>query len=426
MTGQAPGTSFHDSGPGAPSTASFGPQPPPPPPPREANPQWVSARSAPNQLDPRFAQPGGRGGRTSTSGWSQSEPLHEQAAGHTWENEEDDDRSSFHSTSASSPSRHSPHRSQPTPMQGPAGAAWGNANRPSSARSVGAGDFPDRISQGSGSSVSGQGHAALPHGLLQPGMNGVQSSAWAGSAFAPHSIDPQFGLTLPDQLAPMNDPVISPGFMHRSAPARPLQPQLAFNPAAPLQSYVEQETCDRAPRPQALAPTAGLGPAAATSANMPSEADAIFLNDVFAGQEEDNKPVGIYAAPAGNATAATTLWPALDALPAPGGLHPALVHPFEVSLLSKPPCRPFCQPVVISISCIISVTTAMGTGLKTQNRRSWLHKSFSAWNIVWQQAHKASPCKLYLEPHAQCSHILLDYRSCPTPPCIHGSWCYSS
>ena len=244
-----------------------------------------------------------------------------------------------------SPMRHSPHRSQPTPMQGPAGAAWGNTNRPSSARSLGAGDFSDRISQGSSASVSGQGHAGLPHGLLQPGMNSVQPSAWVGGAFAPHSTDPQLGLALPDQLVPQRDPVVSPGYMHRSAPARPFQPGPGFNPAAPLLSYVQQETRDHAPRPQVLIPAAGLGPAAA-SANMPS-ADDIFLNDILAGQEEDNKPVGIYAAPAAAAPAAAALWPALDAVPLPGGPpHLASVHPLGVSFLSTPPC-----PHVVPVCC---------------------------------------------------------------------------
>lgn len=148
-------------------------------------------------------------------------------------------------------------------------------------------------------------------------MNSVQPLAWAGGAFAPHSTDSQLGLALPDQLVPQRDPVVSPGFMHRSAPARPFQPGSGFNPAAPLLSYVQQETRDCTPRLQASTPAAGLGPAA-TSANMPT-ADDIFLNDILAGQEEDNKPVGIYAAPAAAAPAAAVPWPALDAVPLPGG-----------------------------------------------------------------------------------------------------------
>lgn len=319
LTGHPPGSSLHDS---APSTASFGPQPPPPPPPpREANAQWDQTRSAPNQLDP---QQDGRGGRAHTSGWGQSEPLHEQAIHQTWDDEEEDDGASFQSTTAS-PRRHSPHRSQPAPTHA---TAWGSTNRPSSARSFGPGDFPDRTSQGSGASVSGQGHAALPHGLVQPGMNGLQASAWAGGAFAPHSLDPQLALTLPDQLAPQHDPIVSPGFTHRSAPARSFQPQQsAFNPAAPLQSYVAQEAHAHVPWPQAPTLAAGLRPAAAIAAAMPSD-DDIFLNELLAEQHEDNKPVGIYA-PAAPASAA--LWPALDAPPAPGRLsHLSLVNPLLI------------------------------------------------------------------------------------------------
>ena len=156
-------------------------------------------------------------------------------------------------------------------------------------------------------------------------MNGVQPSAWAGGGFAPHPTDPQLGHALPDQLVPQRDPVIDPGLVHRSAPARP------YNPAAPIRLFVEQETHDPATWPQAVTSSAGLGPA--------NIADAMFLDDVLSGQEEDNKPVGIYAAPAGAAPAAAAPWPALDAAPTPGRLaHLASVHSLEDPFLSTPLC----------------------------------------------------------------------------------------
>ena len=110
--------------------------------------------------------------------------------------------------------------------------------------------------------------------------------------------------------------------MQRSAPARPYQPQQppqqqpGFNPAAPLQSFVTQESQEYDSRPQIATPAAVM---LAASAAVVSDDDT-FLNDVLAQQQEDNKPVGIYSAPA---TAA--MWPELNAAPImPGELHPAM------------------------------------------------------------------------------------------------------
>lgn len=168
-------------------------------------------------------------------------------------------------------------------------------------------------------------------------MDAVQLSAWAGGAFAPQSSDPEFAHPrLPEQLASSSDPVVTPAFV-RSAPARyqPPQQQQGFNPAAPLLSFVTQESQEYESRPQIPAPAAVI---LAASAAVVSDDDT-FLNDVLAQQQEDNKPVGIYSAPA---TAA--LWPELNAPPVvpgkalPSALDSVLALPF---LLPSLCCRQF-------------------------------------------------------------------------------------
>ncbi|KAL3144125.1 hypothetical protein ABBQ32_003915 [Trebouxia sp. C0010 RCD-2024] len=313
VSAPAHGNSSHVPDAGPPSTASFGP--PPPPPPRDTRSHRGSSHSVPIS---RSAGLDGQQDRADTSGWDQPE---EQAAGSAWsgQDDKDDDESSFHSMPVS-PVRQSPHspvraRHSRSVVQGPAfGPAWtSSGNRPTSARSHGVSDPSDRISQGSGASVSGQGHSALPQGLLQPGMDAVEASAWSGAAFAAQSSDPQFAhQRMPDQLTSSSDPVVSPGFMHRSAPARAYQPQHpqqqqpGFNPAAPLQSFVTQESQEYGPRLQVATPAAVM---LAASAAVVSD-DDMFLNDVLAQQQEDNKPVGIYSVPA-----AAAVWPELSAAP---------------------------------------------------------------------------------------------------------------
>lgn len=319
MSAPAHPNSSHVSEAGPPSTAAFGP--PPPPPPRDARSHRGSSHSVPISTD---AWLGGQQDRAATSGWDQPE---DQTAGSAWSGQDDkeDDESSFHPMPVS-PVRQSPHspvraRHSRSVVQGPAGgSAWNSSsNRPTSARSHGVLDPSDRILQGSGASVSGQSHSALPQGLLQPGMDAVQGSAWSGAAFAAQSSDPQFAhQRMPDQLTSSSDPIVSPGFMHRSAPARAYQPQHpqqqqpVFNPAAPLQSFVTQESQEYDSRPQIATPAAVM---LAASATVVSD-DDMFLNDVLAQQQEDNKPVGIYSAPV-----AATVWPELNAAPVvPGEL----------------------------------------------------------------------------------------------------------
>ena len=339
LSGPPSGNSFHDCGAVVPSAAGI-PAQPPPPPPRET--QWGPSRSASNQLDPRVARPDGRGNRARTSGWGQQESLHEQAAANAWDEDEEDDGSSFHSLPAS-PLRHSPHGSQPNPMQAAPGvSAWGSTNRPSSARSLGPGDSSDRVSQGSGASVSGQGHSALPHGLLQPGMNGLQPSPWSGGAFGPQSADPQFdNRRLPDQLAFASDPVVGPAYMQRSGPTRS---QPGFFPAAPLAAYVHQEVQGSHPQLQISAPA----PVLTTSTTAAQLDDDDFLNDLLAQQQEDNKPVGIYSAPTG-----ATLWPDLANPPplVPGGCSPSALLS---TLLAAFPLVDAC--VLIEVLCNCNIT----------------------------------------------------------------------
>ena len=133
-------------------------------------------------------------------------------------------------------------------------------------------------------------------------------------------------LRLPEQLASSSDPIVSPAFMHRSAPARSyppqeLQQQNMFFPAAPLASFVSQEAQGYPPQPHSQAPVALLS----TSAAIVSDDDS-FLNDVLAEQEEDNRPVGIYGAPAGAA-----VWPELGGPPLGPGMRPAAVSGYLVS-----------------------------------------------------------------------------------------------
>ena len=248
----------------------------------------------------------------------------------TGDEEEDDDDSSFHSLPAS-PLHQSPHRSQSHMQAAPAGAVWGN--RPSSARSLGLGDSSDRLSQSSAAVVSGQSHAALAHGMLQPGMDeALQASAWSGSNYGPQSLDTQhLGLRLPDQLASSSDPIVSPAFMHRSAPARAYQPQQLqqqqqqqqpFFPAAPLASFASQEAQGYPPQLHSQAPVALLSASAAVVSD-----DDSFLNDVLAEQEEDNRPVGIYGAPAAGA-----VWPGLGDPSMGPGMSPAAMSVYLVHL----------------------------------------------------------------------------------------------
>ncbi len=277
--------------PGIPIPGSTDAKPPPPASPAT----WGPARSA-NQLDPKVSKPDPKSDRPRTPGWGQSESLQDQAGSHAWNAQDDDDDESYHSLPAS-PLQQSPHRGQGGEDPLHPGAVWGSAAdiRPSSARSLG---LPDS----SAASTSGSGQAALPSGLLQPGMEPAPG-AWSGPAFGPHSSDPQLPHRLHDQLASTSDPVISPAFAHRSAPARPSyqpqqhqqQQQQGWDPAGPLKNFVQQEQA----------------PAQAFDQDS-------FLDNLLNEQQMDNRPVtSIYpAAPVG--VAGSAQWPGLGDAPPVG------------------------------------------------------------------------------------------------------------
>jgi len=229
----------------------------------------------------------------------------DQATGHTWD---DDDDASYLS---SSPPPRSPHRvGGPTDTLHP-GSAWAPQSasvRPSSARSL-------ALTDSSGASTSGRGHMAhmaVAPGMLQPGMSAANQGWSAPSApFGPHSSDPQIPHRLYEQLASPNDPVVSPGFAQRAAPARS-----HYDPAGPLRNFVNQETNAPAVIQGAMAPV--VTPA---SAEFDSEA---FLSNLLNENQLDNRPVSdIYsAAPVGGSGADTAHWPGLaDAPPAGPGTN---------------------------------------------------------------------------------------------------------
>jgi len=187
------------------------------------------------------------------------------------------------------------------------GSAWAPQSgsvRPSSARSL-------ALTDSSGASTSGRGHMAhmaMAPGMLQPGMS-VPNQGWSapGAPFGPHSSDPQIPHRLYEQLASPNDPVVSPGFAQRAAPARS-----HYDPAGPIRNFVNQETNAAA----VMAPV--VKPA---SADFDSEA---FLSNLLNENQLDNRPVSdIYsAAPVGGSGADTAHWPGLaDAPPAGPGTN---------------------------------------------------------------------------------------------------------
>ena len=149
---------------------------------------------------------------------------------------------------------------------------------------------------------------------------------WGTAAFVSHSSHPH---RLHDQLA-SSDPIVSPGFTQRSAPARGYQPQQqGFDPAIPLRAFVQQqvqhETQLHIPPPQPSPPLPVASPAFDSNS---------FLNDLLSEQQMDNRPVeAIYAvAPAGIAQ-----WPGLNdtSLSGTGELRPSLLQSTVLLLCLK-------------------------------------------------------------------------------------------
>ena len=149
---------------------------------------------------------------------------------------------------------------------------------------------------------------------------------WGTAAFVSHSSHPH---RLHDQLA-SSDPIVSPGFTQRSAPARGYQPQQqGFDPAIPLRAFVQQqvqhETQLHIPPPQPTPPLPVASPAFDSNS---------FLNDLLSEQQMDNRPVeAIYAvAPAGIAQ-----WPGLNdtSLSGTGELRPSLLQSTVLLLCLK-------------------------------------------------------------------------------------------
>jgi hypothetical protein len=295
-------------------------QPPPPPP--ASGSTWGPSRLA-SQHDPKVSKPDPKSDRPRTPGWGQAESLVDQAASHTWD---DDDNASYLS---SSPPPRSPHRvGGPTDTRHP-GSAWAPQSasvRPSSARSLG-------LTDSSGASTSGRGHmghVAVAPGMLQPGMS-APNQGWSapGAPFGPHSSDPQIPHTYYEQLASPNDPVVSPSFAQRAAPARS-----HYDPAGPLRDFVKQEKNPPAMNQGPMAPVV-------TPASPGFDSDD-FLSNLLNENQLDNRPVSdIYsAAPVGDAGAGAAHWPGLaDAPPAGPGTNNSGLAPCH-TLSSTQWCKP--------------------------------------------------------------------------------------